>query len=274
MALFGSFALVMGRAPQLPAAPRGAPCSPSGGEERRPLPPGFNGNRGRGTASTGGGKAPGAALVPAPSPNLAPGGRRRLPAASSLPPEQLKGRGEDGGGRSRAAMPPPPPPRCGGPASGLPPLLRGRSSALTPSPLPRPSGPAGAVPSQTPSRVGGLGRAVVGWCFIFFRDEGPGVNSRTRLTQLIRLYFYTIPCKKDADSGSCASFCPPRVTGAVFGRRGHRPATKTGWGSAGDKPGRCQRGSGHLQASSPLPAGSRGRRTRPLAQGEVLAGGN
>lgn len=189
MALFGSFALVMGRAPQLPAAPRGAPCSPSGGRREAPAAAGLQREPGQGHGEHRGGGAPGAALVPAPSPNLAPGGRRRLPAALSLPPEQLKGRGEDGGGRSRAAMPPPPPPRCGGPASGLPPLLRGRSSALTRSPLPRPSGPGGAVPSQTPSRVGGLGGAVVGWCFIFFRDAGPGVNSRTRLTQLIRLYF-------------------------------------------------------------------------------------
>lgn len=191
MALFGSFALVMGRALQLPAAPRGAPCSPSGGEASRPLPLGSAGNRGGGTAGTGGswrwrwgGRAPGAALVPAPSPRLAPGGRRRLPAgggslrASSLPhkpPPGKPGGGKegDGGGRSRAAMPPPPP-RCGGPAPGLPPVLRGRSSALTPA---RP----GAAPAASPasalgpcwnrslvntSRVGGGG--IVGWLVVFF----------------------------------------------------------------------------------------------------------
>lgn len=167
--LHGSLRVLRVSHGQSPAAARGPQWSsvlPLRGRREAPAAAGLQREPGQGHGEHRGGGAPGAALVPAPSPNLAAGGRRRLPAALSLPPEQLKGRGEDGGGRSRAAMPPPPPPRCGGPASGLPPLLRGRSSALTRSPLPRPLGPGGAVPSQTPSPVGVWGgRWLVGVLF-------------------------------------------------------------------------------------------------------------
>lgn len=188
MALFGSFALVMGRAPQLPAAPRGAPCSPSGGEERRPLPPGFNGNRGRGTASTGGG---GSGSCPRPGSEPQPRSGRPEEAPGCLVPPSRAVEGEGRGWRR-------PEPRCDAAASSAPlrrPCLRpppaaaGPQLGLNPFTSTPALGPWWSC-SLTNTQPGwGLGGAVVGWCFIFFRDAGPGVNSQTRLTQLIRLYF-------------------------------------------------------------------------------------
>lgn len=125
MALFGSFALVMGRAPQLPAAPRGAPCSPSGGRREAPAAAGLQREPGQGHGEHRGGSS---GSCPRPGSEPQPRSGRPEEAPGCLVPPSRAVEGEGRGWRR-------PEPRCDAAASSAPlrrPCLRPPPAAAGP----------------------------------------------------------------------------------------------------------------------------------------------
>lgn len=189
--LHGSLRVLRVSHGQSPAAARGSQGSsvlPLRGRREAPAAAGLQREPGQGHGEHRGGSS-GSCPRPGSEPQARSGRPEEAPGCLVPPSRAVEGEGR---GWRR------PEPRCDAAASSAPlrrPCLRpppaaaGPQLGLNPFTSTPALGPWWSC-SLTNTQPGwGLGGAVVGRCFIFFRDAGPGVNSQTRLTQLIRLYF-------------------------------------------------------------------------------------